>query len=134
MWSHSWFKSKTLGMERKYKVALQPLYLAFTHEINPTWPHLACLNSISNILSKYAHQIPYLAYLAYLGAYLCTPNMVKWCVPEKKSCKMQFRRINLVSIGPPSQKLWPNPIFGWFPHFNYDVKLEMGGRMLFKSL
>ena len=26
--------------------------------------------------------------------------MVKWGLPEK-SCKMQFRRVDLVSIGPP---------------------------------
>ena len=42
-------------------------------------------------------------------------------VSLKRSCKMQFRRVGLRSIGPSSQKLWPNQIFGWFPHCNYNV-------------
>ena len=37
-------------------------------------------------------------------------------VSLKRSCKMQFRRFDLRSIGPPSQKVWPNLIFAWFPH------------------
>ena len=47
------------------------------------------------------------------GAYLGVPNMITWGVPEK-SCKMQFRHVDLVSIGPLSQKLrrkshfWPD--------------------------
>ena len=45
----------------------------------------------------------------------------------KRSCKMQFRRVGLRSIGPSSQKLWPNQIFGRFPHFNYNVKVQIGG-------
>ena len=32
----------------------------------------------------------------------------------KRSCKMQFRRIDLASIGPPSQKLRPNFISSQF--------------------
>ena len=55
-------------------------------------------------------------------------------VSLKRSCKMQFRRIDLVSIGPPSQKLWPNLIFGWFPHCNYNVKLNSAGGFLFIGL
>ena len=39
-------------------------------------------------------------------------------VSLKRSCKMQFTRVGLRSIGPSSQKLWPNQIFGWFPHFS----------------
>ena len=48
----------------------------------------------------------------------------KWSsgVSQKRSCKMHFRRIELVSIRPPRQKFWPNPMFGWFPHCNYNVK------------
>ena len=46
-------------------------------------------------------------------------------VSLKRSCKMQFRRVGLRSIGPSSQKLWPNQIFGRFPHCNYNVKLKM---------
>ena len=30
----------------------------------------------------------------------------------KRSCKMQLRRVGLRSIGPSSQKFWPNLIFG----------------------
>ena len=60
-------------------------------------------------------------YLAYLGA----PNLVR--VSLKRSCKMQFRRVGLRSIGPSSQKLQPNLIFGLFPHCNYNVKLQSGG-------
>ena len=44
---------------------------------------------------------------AFLGA----PKMVKWGVPEK-ILQMQFRRVVLRSIGPSSQKLGPNQIFG----------------------
>ena len=64
------------------------------------------------------------------------PNMHIWVhiwarkiwssgVSLKRSCKMQFRRVGLRSIGPSSQKLWPNQIFGRFPHCNYNVKLKM---------
>ena len=68
------------------------------------------------------------------------PNMHIWVqiwaraiwssgVSLKRSCKMQFRRIGLRSIGPSSQKLWPNQIFGRFPHCNYNVKLKIAARM-----
>ena len=46
--------------------------------------------------------------------------MAKWSVPEKI-----FRRVGLRSIGLSSQKLWPNQIFGRFPHCNYNVKLKV---------
>ena len=70
-----------------------------------------------------------MAKYAYSGA----PNMVKWGVPEK-ILQMWLRRVVLRSIGPSSQKLWPNPIFGWFPHCNYNVKLQMGGPGSFMGL
>ena len=60
------------------------------------------------------------AYLAYFGA----PNMVSL----KKSCKMQFRRVGLRSIGPSSQKLQPNLIFGRSPHCNYNVNVKVVAR------
>ena len=61
-----------------------------------------------------------------------TPNMIFevriWArqiwssaVSLKRSYKMQFRCDGLVSIGTPSRKLWPNLIFGPFPHCNYNV-------------
>ena len=46
----------------------------------------------------------------------------------------QFRCIVLRSIGPYSQKLWPNPNFGQFPHCNYNIKLQMGGHETFMRL
>ena len=55
-------------------------------------------------------------------------------VSLKRSCKLQFRRIGLRSIGPSSQKLWPNQIFGRFPHCNYNVKLKMARKMSFMGL
>ena len=55
-------------------------------------------------------------------------------VSLKRSWKMKFRRIDLVSIGPPSQKLWPNLIFGWFPHCNYNVKIKSACGFLFIGL
>ena len=60
------------------------------------------------------------AYLAFLGAYSDKPNMVKWGVPEK----ILQNAVQIRSIGPSSQKLWPNQIFGQFPHCNYSVTLE----------
>ena len=73
------------------------------------------------------------------------PNMHIWVhiwaraiwssgVSLKRSCKMQFRRVGLRSIGPSSQKLWPNQIFGRFPHCNYNVKLKIAARMSFMGL
>ena len=52
----------------------------------------------------------------------------------KRSCKMQFRRVGLRSIGPSSQKLWPNQIFGRFPHCNYNVKLRIACTIAFMGL
>ena len=47
--------------------------------------------------------------------YLSAPNMIKWGI-LKRTCKMQFRHVGLRSIGPSSQKLWPNQSFGRSPH------------------
>ena len=55
-------------------------------------------------------------------------------VSLKRSCKMQFRRLGLRSIGPSSQKLWPNFIFGRLPHFDYNVKHQSGGPNRFMGL
>ena len=40
---------------------------------------------------------------------------------------MQFKCVDLVSIGPPSQKLWPNLIFAQFPSCNYKVNCPRCG-------
>ena len=50
-------------------------------------------------------------------------NMVEW-VSLKRSNKVLFSHIDLVSKGPPSQKVWPNQIFVGHPHCNYIVKLD----------
>ena len=55
-------------------------------------------------------------------------------VSLKRSCKMQFSCVGLRSIGPSSQKLRPNEIFGRFPHCNNYVKLKIGVRMSFMGL
>ena len=68
--------------------------------------------------------------MAYLGA----QNMVKWGVPEKILQNAVQTHIGLRSIGPSSQKLWPNQIFGRFPHCNYNVKLKMARQMSFMGL
>ena len=55
-------------------------------------------------------------------------------VSLKRSCKMQFRRVGLRSIGPSSQKLQPNLRFGGFPYCNYNVKLQSGCTNWFMDL
>ena len=55
-------------------------------------------------------------------------------VSLKRSCRMQFRRVGLRSIGPSSQKLWTNQIFGRFPYGNYYVKLQSGAPNRFMGL
>ena len=55
-------------------------------------------------------------------------------VSLKRSCKMLFRRVGLRSIGPSSQKLWPNQIFDRFPYCNYNVKLKMACTIAFMGL
>ena len=87
-------------------------------------------NSTIFVVPKNAPQIPYLAYLAIFG---CVFECAKYG-QVKRSCKMQFRCVDLASTGAPSQKLWPNLIFAWFPHCNYNVKqeqivLEMSARL-----
>ena len=55
-------------------------------------------------------QRPYFAYSgAHLCAYLIAPNMVKRGVPEMI--------INIGSIGTPSEKLRPNPIWAQISHW-----------------
>ena len=75
------------------------------------------------------HRMHY-AYLAIFGII----ERAKYGVSLKRSCKMQFRRIDLVSIGLLSQKLWPTFIFGWFPHCSNNVKLNSAGGFLFMGL
>ena len=51
-------------------------------------------------------------------------------VSLKRSCKMRVRRVGLRS----NQKLWPNQIFGRFPHCNYNGKLKMACTIAFMGL
>ena len=48
-------------------------------------------------------------------------------VSLERSCKMQFRRIDSVSIGPPAKSYDQILIFGQFSHRTYNVKLQSGG-------
>ena len=70
----------------------------------------------------------------HIWARIWAPQIWSSGVSLKRSCKMQFRRVGLRSIGPSSQKLWPNQIFGWSPHCNYNVKLQIGGNETFMGL
>ena len=54
-------------------------------------------------------------------------------VSLKRSSKMQFKRVGHRSIGHSSQKFQPN-FFGRYPHYNYNVKLQSGGRNRFMGL
>ena len=64
-------------------------------------------------------------------------------VSLKRSCKMQFSRVDFRSIGSPSQKLWPNLIFpieitkNAFPDINFywtkDQESTLGN-MIFQNL
>ena len=125
LWIEEWRKS-FLEFYQKLEIFLwynDIFVLIFELTYNPTIRFSAiivCENSACpNTRPKYC--IWCYCNWPYLGTYL-------------KSCKMQFRRIDLVSIGPPSLKLWPNLVFGWFPHCNYNVKLESAGGFLFIGL
>ena len=72
---------------------------------------------------------------AKLGFMQIWPNVHIWArqiwssgVSLRRSCKMQFRYVDLRSIGPPSQKLWPNFICARFPHCNYNGGAISKGR------
>ena len=46
---------------------------------------------------------------------LGAPNLAEWRIPEKvMQSAVQFRRFYLRSVGPPTQKLWPNLILTRF--------------------
>ena len=70
--------------------------------------------------------------LCIFGQICITMALQIWSsgVSLKRSCKMQFRRVDLRSIGPPSQKLWPNLIFARFPNCNYNGGMRWGGPVL----
>ena len=77
---------------------------------------------------KYACQIRQICQIqpnTVFGARIWASQIWSSVVSLKRSCKMQFRHVDLVSIGPPSQKLWPNQIVVRRPHCNYNVKLEV---------
>ena len=102
-----------------------------THEGNQTDD--INLSSKAQVKGRYAHTPKY-GQIWIFGAYLGAPYIWWSGVSLKRSCKMLFRCVGLGSIGPSSQKLWPNQIFGWFPHCNYNVKLKSGGYSRFMGL
>ena len=64
---------------------------------------------------KYACQIPNLVVLGIIGVFGAhnligdgVLNMIKWVTHCGYPWKMHFSHVDLVSKGPPSQKLWPN--------------------------
>ena len=65
--------------------------------------------------------------IMYLGAYLTALNMVDWGIPEK-ILRNAVQSRWFWSIGPPSQKLWPNFICARFPHCNYNGGAISKGR------
>ena len=72
----------------------------------------------------------------HIWARIWAPQLWSSGVSLKRSCKIQFRRVGLRLIGPSSQKLWQNQIFGRFSHCNYNVivKLQMGSNATFIGL
>ena len=65
-------------------------------------------------------------YLAYLAVFACVIERAKYghvgC-PWKDLARCSSDALTIVWMGLPSQKLWPNLIFGRFPHCNYNVKV-----------
>ena len=57
--------------------------------------------------------------------------MVKRGIPEKNLANCCSYALTLCQRDPPVNKLGPNLIFGRFPHYIYNVKLEIGGRITF---
>ena len=57
----------------------------------------------------------------HIWARIWAPQIWSSGVSLKRSCKMQFRRVVFWSIGPTTQKIWPNQFVGRFPHCNYNV-------------
>ena len=104
-------------MARGGRVFVEPEFAQIHAQICEIWPNM-------RNMAKYAKN-------AYLGAYLGAQNIVKWGVPEKI---MQNAVQTRWSIGPTSQKLGPNQIFGQFPHCNYIGKLKMACTIAFMGL
>ena len=65
-------------------------------------------------------------YLAYLAVFACVIEHAKYghvgC-PWKDLARCSSDALTIVWMGLPSQKLWPNLIFGRFAHCNYNVKV-----------
>ena len=106
-----------------HKVNASELHFARSFQGYPTRLYLARLNTRAKYAkyAKYSQLWPNTVF----GAHIWASQIWSSEVSLKRSCKMQFRRVDLVSIGPPSQKLWPNQILVRRPHCNYNVKLEV---------
>ena len=66
----------------------------------PPSPSIMCPNT-----AKYANHVPKYGQIRYLGRIFGRAEKGQVGIYLKRSCKMQFRRVDLVSIEPPSQKL-----------------------------
>ena len=95
-----------------HKVNVSELHFARSFQGHHTWPYLVRQNTHT----KYC--------MAVFGhVFQCT-----------KYGQVGYPWKDLVSIGPTSQKLWPNLSFGRFSHCKYNVKLELGGKKSFVGL
>ena len=132
------FLSSSLGCPKKLNFGMSLILLVFIGQI-----------SHQNSFQHYRRNSD--THLAHLYTLLNMPNMAKYAkcgiscacldgwtrliwssrVSLERSCEIQFRRVNPKSVGPLSQKLRPNKLFGPFPHCNYNVKLKNGVRMSF---
>ena len=61
---------------------------------------------------RYINIFGIFGHIWHIWARIWAPQLWSSGVSLKRSCKMQFRRVGLRSIGPSSQKLWSNLIFG----------------------
>ena len=86
----------------------QSAWTAFCKIFSET-PHLTIFGA-----PKYVPKYAKYGQICQICIFGCIFGRAIWSsgVSLKRSCKMQFRRVGLRSIGPSSQKLWPNQIFG----------------------
>ena len=125
-WSRGWYiQDSTLSVWGNTRQNLRLLFKFCKDQLAncgyPTWPYWAQIRAQIRPNTVF-------------GAHIWTLQIWSSGVSLKRSCEMQFRRVGLRSIGPSSQKLWPNQIFGRFPHCNYNVKLKIAARMSFMGL
>ena len=90
------------------------------------------VNTFADLLDLVFLFLIWTFWVIWVWPYLARPNIHIWHIWQylarqiysigvslKRYCKMQFSRVDLRSIGPSSQKLWPNLILDRFPYCNY---------------